>query len=170
MGEDIMVKLSFWISYCPVCGLDTNVRIFDQGSKFWIRLLAGNNRYACRKCKVTWLRKKPKDFVKYSSGSSKNSNSDAYSKVRKRPKRTFNISFSLSKKDTILYCFIAIFGIAVAFTLNQVFFSNYQKLKMKPKIEGQNINNQEANTTTGRNDKYAGKAEIQKLKSVKKNW
>jgi len=163
-------KLAFWKSSCPVCGLEKNIHIFDRGKKFWLRLFALNNRFACRKCKVTWRRKAPKEYVKYASSQPKNDNNSIYTIVQKRPARPFKFSLTISKKSIILYCFVGILGLGVAYSINQFFFSNYQKLKLKPKVEMQSTNDQGGSLMNGRNDKYAGKKEIQNLKSAKKSW
>lgn len=49
----------FYKSICPVCKSNNYVRIYDKGLKLLFRFFIGNNRFICRKCKITWRRKNP---------------------------------------------------------------------------------------------------------------
>jgi hypothetical protein len=52
----------FWKSMCPACMTVEHVYIYDEGISLVYRLLLGNNRFACRQCKVTWRRRDPHDY------------------------------------------------------------------------------------------------------------
>jgi len=47
---------------CPQCG-DNNTEIIDDGIKWYLRKLILNNRYACRKCNITWRKKIPANYL-----------------------------------------------------------------------------------------------------------
>ena len=53
----------FTTSLCPECLSDTTVWIIDNGSKLWWRFLSNNNRFACKRCKITWRKKNPADYT-----------------------------------------------------------------------------------------------------------
>ena len=48
---------------CPVCKSNLDVLLFDRGMKRIFRWLGANNRYACKRCMVTWRRQKPYDYL-----------------------------------------------------------------------------------------------------------
>ena len=49
---------------CPKCGSEDSTLILDCGVKRIIRAILRNNRYACRRCSVTWLRQRPLGWQK----------------------------------------------------------------------------------------------------------
>lgn len=53
---------------CSRCRSSGIIRILDKGAKFIIRLLRGNNRYACYKCNITWREKAPERFSELKRG------------------------------------------------------------------------------------------------------
>jgi hypothetical protein len=50
------------MSCCPSCTSRRDVYIYDSGMKLVRRLLILNNRFACRRCKVTWRRRERYGF------------------------------------------------------------------------------------------------------------
>ena len=48
---------------CPECRESRTVYMVDKGLKRIRRMLAGDNRFACYTCKISWRRKTPFDCV-----------------------------------------------------------------------------------------------------------
>lgn len=71
---------ALWNVCCPRCGTRNKVFVYDRGLKFWKRFFVGNNRIACRKCKIAWRRKNRERYVDLTT---KSKNAD-HPKVRKR--------------------------------------------------------------------------------------
>gem|GEM_PF-3890012 len=46
---------------CPECRGRRTVYMVDRGIKVFLRMLAGDNRFACRRCRITWRRRTPFD-------------------------------------------------------------------------------------------------------------
>ena len=47
---------------CPKCKTRDEVYLFDRGWKLFFRSMTGNNRFACRECKIAWRKKSPSDY------------------------------------------------------------------------------------------------------------
>lgn len=159
-----------WKSYCPVCNIENNVYIFDDGIKLWLRLIVGNNRFACRNCKVTWRRKKPDSYVGFAGRSHKIGTIRTYTQVKSLPYRIILDSINNLKKNFLVYCSVGMLAAVVAYLLIGAFPSDFQKFIPKQKKEIQNTVAPGGNNMNGRNDKMAGKKELLRLGNGKKNW
>jgi hypothetical protein len=163
-----MIKLFFIKSVCPVCHTEDKVYIYDHGLKYWKRLFAGNNRFACRNCKVCWRRKKPLSYVAFASRSRKTVSAATSTHTKRRQQWSFT-GFNV-KKNFWVYCVIGILSVVFAYVMIYVVPSDVQKTMSKPRIEATNAGNQGSPAAGIRNDKLAGKKELQRLGNGKKNW
>lgn len=50
---------SFPKAACPMCGKYDRVEVYDRGLKWLWRWVVRNNRFLCRRCRVTWRRRRP---------------------------------------------------------------------------------------------------------------
>jgi hypothetical protein len=151
-------------SRCPVCNSEDKVYVYDHGAKFWRRLVAGNNRFACKNCKVTWRRKKPGAHTHLEK---RNSMVTRTRSINRTYRRQFD--FSKLKKNYKTYCIIFVVCAVFAYFLFGVYPHVVSDMMPKQGKETQSTVKKSGVPTDLRNDKKSGDLEMQKHFNGKKN-
>ena len=159
------LKPDFWRSCCPVCNAENQAYIYDRGLKFWRRLVVGNNRFACKNCKVTWRRKRPDRLTRLQ----KRDGSASPARSISRSQRIYINFMSRFKKNFKVYCIIGVISAFFAYAMIAVFPLVFQELAPKRGIEIPNTGEKNSVAPNLRNDKMSGKQELMKLRNGKKN-
>jgi hypothetical protein len=66
---------------CPHCHTSDYTHILDLGFKFIYRFLIMNNRFACRKCSITWRENKPMSYQPLFKAKKKTGGADIDKKI-----------------------------------------------------------------------------------------
>jgi hypothetical protein len=159
------LKPDFWRSCCPVCNSENQAYIYDQGLKFWRRLVVGNNRFACKNCKVTWRRKSPDRLTRLQ----KRGGSTSPTRSISRPQRIYINFKSEFKRKFKVYCIIGLISAVFAYAMIAVFPLIFQELAPKHGTEIPNTDKKNSAVPNLRNDKMSGKQELVRLRNGKKN-
>jgi hypothetical protein len=144
-------------SRCPVCNSEDKVYVYDHGAKFWRRLVAGNNRFACKNCKVTWRRKKPGAHTHLEKRNSMVNRTQSLHR-NYMP----NIDFSKFKKNYKTYCAIGVLSAFFAYLAFGLFPHIVREMASKQETGIQNPGKNGGTRPDLRNDKKSGDRELQK--------
>jgi hypothetical protein len=140
-----------------VCNAENKVYVYDRGPKFWRRLFTGNNRFACRNCKVTWRRKKPDDHARLEKRSSMVNRTQRINR-NYRP----HLDFSKLKKNYKTYGIIGALSAVIAYLLFGLFPHVVQEMAPKQETRVQSPGKNGGPPPYLRNDKKSGDQELQR--------
>lgn len=159
------LKPDFWRSCCPVCNAQNQAYIYDRGFKFWRRLIVGNNRFACKNCKVTWRRKRPDRLTRLQ----KRDGSASHARSISRPQRIYINFMSRFKKNFKVYCIIGVISAVFAYAMIVFIPVIFQEILPKHGIQRPVTGKNNGASPDLRNDKISGKQELMKRGNGKKN-
>jgi hypothetical protein len=163
-------KPVFMRSCCPVCHTEDSVYIYDHDFlKYWSRLFAGNNRFACRNCRVTWRRNKPYGYVGFANRLMNKDGSGTPAPPGRKSHLTVRGLFPRNLvKNFWVYCIIVVFSVAIAYVLTGMVPVNFKKPAPRQRTVIQNTGNSANAGQLQRDDHKAGAQEMQAHGMVRK--